>query len=64
MAHPSGILGAELQVNVLMQLRTGPLLVCEALAMTLAHKNPERAITGLKELEGLRKNLLNGEGSL
>ena len=47
-----------------MQLRTGPLLVCEALAMTLAHKNPERAITGLKELEGLRKNLLNGEGSL
>lgn len=45
-----------------MQLRTGPIVVCEALAMTLAHKNPERAVKGLERLESLRANLLNGKG--
>ncbi|WP_112322859.1 MurR/RpiR family transcriptional regulator [Oceanibium sediminis] len=39
-----------------MQLRTGPLLVTEALAMTLAHLDPERAIEGLEALEELRRN--------
>ncbi|KAE9625955.1 RpiR family transcriptional regulator [Sedimentitalea sp. CY04] len=42
-----------------MQLRTGPMVLCEALAMTLAHKNPERAVDGLEALEILRTNLLN-----
>ncbi|EKF20551.1 MurR/RpiR family transcriptional regulator [Nitratireductor pacificus] len=42
-----------------MQLRTGPLLVCEALAMTLAHRDPERAVEGLEALETLRTKLNN-----
>ena len=42
-----------------MQLRTGPMIVCEALAMTLAHLNPERAVAGLEALEVLRQNLMN-----
>jgi DNA-binding MurR/RpiR family transcriptional regulator len=46
-----------------MQLRTGPLVVCEALAMTLAHKNSEQAVTGLEGLERLRNNLFNDKGS-
>ena len=58
------VMACGLGAVILILVVPGPLLVCEALAMTLAHKNPERAITGLKELEGLRKNLLNGEGSL
>lgn len=44
-----------------MQLRTGPTIVCEALAMTLAHKKPEKAVKGLEALEALRAKLLNGE---
>ena len=46
-----------------MQLRTGPIVVCEALAMTLAHKDPERAVRGLERLESLRANLLSDKGS-
>ena len=46
-----------------MQLRSGPILVCEALAMTLAHKNSERAVTGLEGLESLRKTLLSDKGN-
>ena len=46
-----------------MQLRTGPLVVCEALAMTLAHKNPEQAVKELEALEDLRANLLNDRPS-
>jgi hypothetical protein len=47
-----------------MQLRTGPIVVCEALAMTLAHKDPKRAVNGLEGLEGLRANLLRDKGRL
>lgn len=39
-----------------MQLRSGPMLVTEALAMTLAHVDPKRAIEGLDALEDLRGN--------
>ena len=46
-----------------MQLRTGPITVCEALAMTLAHKNPKQAVKSLEELERLRDNLLNNKGN-
>ncbi|WP_428688049.1 MurR/RpiR family transcriptional regulator [Roseibium sp.] len=42
-----------------MQLRTGHMLVCEALAMTLAHQDPERALEGLEALESLRTKLDN-----
>jgi DNA-binding MurR/RpiR family transcriptional regulator len=45
-----------------MQLRTGPIVVCEALAMTLAHKDPKRVVKGLEGLEGLRANLLTDKG--
>ncbi|MEO3431469.1 MurR/RpiR family transcriptional regulator [Pelagibius sp. CAU 1746] len=45
-----------------MALRTGPMLVCEALAMTLAHKDPERAVAGLESLEQLRAEFENDEG--
>ena len=38
-----------------MQLRTGPMLVTEALALAMAHLNPERAIKGLETLENLRR---------
>jgi DNA-binding MurR/RpiR family transcriptional regulator len=40
-----------------MQLRSGPMLVCEALAMTFANKNPERAVMGLESLERLRTDM-------
>ncbi len=42
-----------------MQLRTGPMLVCEALAMTLAYKNPEPAVAGFESLEVLRSKFLS-----
>lgn len=42
-----------------MLLRTGPTLVCEALAMTLAHEDPERAVSELEALEALRSKLQN-----
>ena len=42
-----------------MQLRTGPMLVCEALAMTLAHKNPEPTVAGFESLEVLRSKFLS-----
>ena len=45
-----------------MQLRTGPIVVCEALAMTVAHKDPKRAVKGLEGLESLRANLLSDKG--
>ena len=38
-----------------MQLRTGPLLVTEAIAMTLAQLNPDQALKGLSNLEELRQ---------
>tara|TARA_B100000780_G_scaffold122999_1_gene86202 strand:- start:4535 stop:5389 length:855 start_codon:yes stop_codon:yes gene_type:complete len=40
-----------------MQLRSGVMIVCEALAMTLANKNPERALLGLESLERLRSDM-------
>jgi len=40
-----------------MLLRTGPMLVTEALAMTLAHIDPECAIAGLEALKKLRKKI-------
>ena len=46
-----------------MQLRTGPIVVCEALAMTVAHKDPKRAVKGLEGLESLRANLLSDKGA-
>ena len=47
-----------------MQLRSGAMLVCEALAMTLANKNPERALLGLESLERLRSDMQNIKGNL
>ncbi len=44
-----------------MQLRTGPMVVTEALAMTLAHKDSELAVEGLEALEILRGNLSEGK---
>ena len=38
-----------------LQLRTGPLLVTEAIAMTLAQLNPGQALEGLGDLEELRQ---------
>ena len=35
-------------------MRTAPLLVCEALAITLAHLSPERAVGSSEALEKLR----------
>lgn len=42
-----------------MQLRSGPMLVCEALAMTLLHKKSESAVRGLETLEHLRANFFS-----
>ena len=44
-----------------MSMRTGPMLVCEALAMALAHKDRERAVAGLEALEKLRTEFRNDE---
>ena len=41
-----------------MQLRSGPMLVCEALAMTLLHKKSKKAVQGMEALEHLRANFL------
>jgi len=41
-----------------MQLRSGPMLVCEALAMTLLHKKSKKAVQGMEALEYLRANFL------
>ena len=38
-----------------LQLRTGPLLVTEAIAMALANINLDRALGGLGDLEKLRQ---------
>ena len=46
-----------------MQLRSGPMLVVEALAMSVAHLNPKRALEGLEALENLRAgNPADGPG--
>tara|TARA_B100000780_G_scaffold208822_1_gene148928 strand:- start:99 stop:980 length:882 start_codon:yes stop_codon:yes gene_type:complete len=44
-----------------MQLRSGPMLVCEALAMTLLHKKSKSAVRGLETLEHLRANFLTAK---
>ena len=44
-----------------MLLRTGPMVVTEALAMTLARIEPDRAIEGLSSLDYLRRNGPPGE---
>ncbi|WP_435141746.1 MurR/RpiR family transcriptional regulator [Pseudopelagicola sp. nBUS_19] len=44
-----------------MQMRSGAMLVCEALAMTLANKDPERAVKGLESLERLRSDMQSSE---
>jgi hypothetical protein len=46
-----------------MQLRSGPMLVCEALAMTLLHKKSESAVRGLETLEHLRANFFSTTAS-
>ena len=57
--RPDMVLGISRPDEGIMQLRSGPMLVCEALAMTLAHQNPDRAVAGLEALEMLRHNLID-----
>ena len=40
-----------------MALRLGPMLVCEALAMTMAHLQPERAVAEYRAIEKLRAEM-------
>lgn len=41
----------------IMQLRTGPMIVCEALAMNLTMKEPQRTVKSLQALEALRASM-------
>jgi hypothetical protein len=46
-----------------MQLRSGPMLICEALAMTLLHKKSKKAVRGVESLEHLRANFLETDNN-
>jgi len=55
---PDMVLSVSRPNEGVMQLRSGPMLVCEALAMTLLHKKSTKAVQGMEALEHLRANFL------
>ena len=55
---PDIVLSVSRPKEGVMQLRSGPMLICEALAMTLLHKKSKKAVRGVESLEHLRANFL------
>ena len=59
--NPDALLSVSRPDEAELSMRTAPLLVCEALAITLAHLSPERAVGSSEALEKLR-NAFRSEG--
>ena len=55
---PDIVLSVSRPKEGVMQLRSGPMLICEALAMTLLHKKSKKAVRGVESLEHLRAHFL------
>ena len=55
---PDMVLSVSRPKEGVMQLRSGPMLICEALAMTLLHKKSKNAVRGVESLQHLRANFL------
>jgi DNA-binding MurR/RpiR family transcriptional regulator len=52
--NPDALLSVSRPDEAELSMRTAPLVVCEALAITLAHMSPERAVGSSEALEKLR----------
>ena len=60
---PDIVLSVSRPKEGVMQLRSGPMLICEALAMTLLHKKSKKAVRGVESLEHLRTNFLETDNN-
>ena len=60
---PDLVLSVSRPKEGVMQLRSGPMLICEALAMTLLHKKSKKAVRGVESLEHLRANFLETDNN-
>jgi len=60
---PDIVLSVSRPKEGVMQLRSGPMLICEALAMTLLHKKSKKAVRGVESLEHLRANFLETDNN-
>ena len=60
---PDMVLSVSRPKEGVMQLRSGPMLICEALAMTLLHKKSKKAVRGVESLEHLRANFLETDNN-
>ena len=60
---PDIVLSVSRPKEEVMQLRSGPMLICEALAMTLLHKKSKKAVRGVESLEHLRANFLETDNN-
>ena len=60
---PDIVLSVSRPKEGVMQLRSGPMLICEALAMTLLHKKSKKAVQGVESLEHLRANFLETDNN-
>jgi len=60
---PDIVLSVSRPKEGVMQLRSGPMLICEALAMTLLHKKSKKAVRGVESLEHLRANFLGTDNN-
>ena len=60
---PDIVLSVSQPKEGVMQLRSGPMLICEALAMTLLHKKSKKAVRGVESLEHLRANFLETDNN-
>jgi len=59
--NPDALLSVSRPDEAELSMRTAPLLVCEALAITLAHMSPERAVGSSEALEKLRADFRGEE---
>ena len=59
--NPDVLLSVGRHDEAELSMRTGPLVVCEALAVTLAHLSPARVVKGSETLEKLRCAFRNNE---
>ena len=60
---PDIVLSVSRPKEGVMQLRSGPMLICEALAMTLLHKKSKKAVRRVESLEHLRANFLETDNN-
>ena len=60
---PDIVLSVSRPKEGVMQLSSGPMLICEALAMTLLHKKSKKAVRGVESLEHLRANFLETDNN-